>query len=34
MRHKKTKRRKGIIQHKIHRISSVDIVWARFENGG
>jgi len=34
MRPKTIKTRNGIIQHKIHRISSVDIVWARCKNGG
>jgi hypothetical protein len=32
-RHQKIRRRKGIVQHKKYRISSVDIVWARCKNG-
>ena len=34
VRHQKIRRRKGIIQHKNHRINSVYIVWARCKNGG
>jgi uncharacterized protein (DUF2384 family) len=32
-RHQKIRRRKGIVQHKKRRISSVDIVWACCKNG-
>jgi hypothetical protein len=34
LRHQTVIRREGIIQHKNHRIRSIDIVWARFKNGG